>query len=332
MWNARLDEAQAGIKIARKNINNLRYADDITLMAESEEDLKSLLTKVKEEREKVALKLNIQKTKIIASSPITLWQIDGVTMEKVRDFIFLGSKITTDGNCSHEIKRCLLLERKFMTNLDRILKSRDITLSTKVHLVKAMVFPVLKYGCESWTIKKAEGQRIDAFELWYWRILLRVSWTARRSILTILKKISPEYSLEGLMLKLKLQYFGHLMWRTDSLEKTLMLGKIEGGRRREQQRMRWLDHITDQMDMSLSKLQELVTDREACHAAVHGSQRVEHDWVTELNWRLGIHCQRELWGWEQVVYTFSPSVPDWHVFSLLDSYLIPFYCSSIPLE
>ena len=184
----------------------------------------------------------------------------------------------------------------------------------------------------SWTTKKAECRRIDAFELWCWIRLLRVSWTARRSNPAILKEISPEYSLEGLMLKLKLQYFGHLMWRTDSLEKTLMLGKIEGGRRREQQRMRWLDHITDQMDMSLSKLQELVTDREACHAAVHGSQRVEHDWVTELNWRLGIHCQRELWGWEQVVYTFSPSVPDWHVFSILDSYLIPFYCSSIPLE
>ena len=180
-------------------------------MAESEEDLKSLLTKVKEEREKVALKLNIQKIKIIASGPITLWQIDGVTMEKVRDFIFLGSKITTDGNCSHEIKRRLLLERKVMTNLDRILKSRDITLPTKVHLVKAMVFPVVTYGCESWTIKKAECRRIDAFELWYWRRLLRVSWTARRSILTILKEISPEYSLEGLMLKLKLQYFGHLM-------------------------------------------------------------------------------------------------------------------------
>ena len=174
-------------------------------MAESEEELKSLLMKVKEESEKVGLRLNIQKTKIMASGPITLWQIVGVTVEIVADFIFLGSKITADGDCSHEIKRCLLFGRKVMTNLDSILKSRDITLSTKVHLVKAMVFPVVLYGCESWTIKKAERRRIDAFELWCWRRLLRVPWTARRSNQSILKEISPEYSLEGLMLKLKLQ-------------------------------------------------------------------------------------------------------------------------------
>ena len=197
-------------------------------MAESEEELKSLLMKVKEESEKVGVKLNIQKTNIMASGPITSWQIDG---ETVADFILGGSKITVNGDCSHELKRHLLLGGKVMTNLDSILKSRDITLPTKVHLVKAMVFPVVMYGCESWTIKKAECQRIDAFELWCWRRLLRVPWTARRSNQSILKEISPEYTLEGLMLKLKLQYFGHLMQRTDSFEKTLMLGKIEGRRR-----------------------------------------------------------------------------------------------------
>ena len=219
MKNAGLEEAQAGIKIAGRNIDNLRYADDTTLMAESEK-LKSLLMKVKEESEKVSLKLNIQKTKIMASSPITSWQID---QETVADFIFWGSIITADGDCSHEIKRCLLLRRKVMTNLDSILKSRDITLPTKVHLVKAVVFPVVMYGCEGWTVKKAERQRIDAFELWCWRRLSRVRWTARTSNQSILKETSPEFSLEGLMLKLKLQYFGHLMQRADSLEKILML-------------------------------------------------------------------------------------------------------------
>ena len=205
MRNAGLEEAQAGIKIARRNINSLRYADDTTIMAESKEQLKSFLMKVNEESEKVGLKLNIQKTKIMASSPITSWQIDGETMETVSEFIFGGSKITADGDCSHEIKRCLLLERKAMTNLDSILKSRDIPLRTKVCLVKATIFPVVVYGCESWTIRKAEHQRIDAFELWCWRSLLRVPVTTRGSNQSILKKISPEYSLEGLMLKLKLQ-------------------------------------------------------------------------------------------------------------------------------
>ena len=197
-------------------------------MAESEEELKSLLMKVKEDSEKVGLKLNIQKTKIIAFIPITSWQIDGEKVETVADYIFLGSKITADGDCSHEIKRRLLLERKVMTNLDSIFKSRDITLPTKVHLVKAVVFPVVMYGCESWTIKKAERRRIDAFELWCWRRLLRVPWMSRRSNQSIRKEISPGCSLEGLMLKLKLQYFGYLMRRADSFEKTLMLGKIEG--------------------------------------------------------------------------------------------------------
>ena len=211
MRNTGLEETQAGIKITGRNINNLRYAYDTTLMAKSEEELKSLLMKVTEESEKVGLKLNIQKMKIMASSPITSWQIDEETEETVPDFIFGGSKITADGDCTHEIKRCLLLGRKVMTNLDSIFKSRDIALSTKVRLVKAMVFPVVMYGYESWTIKKAEHQRIDAFELWCWRRLLRVPWTARRSNQSILKEISPEYSLEGLTLKLKLQCFGHLM-------------------------------------------------------------------------------------------------------------------------
>ena len=210
MRNAELDEAQAGIKIAARSINNLRYADDSTLMEESEE-LKSLLMKVKKESKKVGLKLNIQKTKILASSLITSWQIDRDTMETVTDFILGGSKITADGNCSHEIKRRMLLGRKALTNPDSILKSRNITLLTKVHLIKAMVFPVVMFGCESWTVKKAECGRTDAFELSCWKRLLRVPWNARISNQSILKEISPECSLEGLMLKLKVQYSGHLM-------------------------------------------------------------------------------------------------------------------------
>ena len=204
--------------------------------------------KVKEESEKVGLKLNIQKTKIMASGPITSWQIDGETMETVTDFIFLGSKIIAGGECSHEIKRHLLLGRKALTNLDSVLKSIDITLLTQVHLVKAMIFPVVMYRCENWTIKKAEHQRIDVFELWCWRRLLRVLWTAGRSNQSILKEISPGIYLEGMMPKLKLQYFGHHIRRVDSLEKTLMLGGIGGRRRRGRQRMRWLDGITDSME------------------------------------------------------------------------------------
>ena len=284
MRNAGLEETQAGIKIARRNLNNLRYADDTTLMAESEEELKSLLVKVKVESEKVGLKLSIQKTKFMASGPITSWEIDGETVETVSDFIFWGSKITADGDCSHEIKRRLLLGRKIMTNLDSIFKSRDITLPTKVHLVKAMVFPVVMYECESWTVKKAECQRIDAFELWCWRRLLRVPWTSRRSNQSILKEISPGCSLKGMMLKLKLQYLGYLKRRVDSLEKTLMLGGIGGRRRGDDGGWDgWMASPTWWMWVWVNSGSWWWTGRPFVLQFM-GSRRVGHNWATELNW------------------------------------------------
>ncbi|CAH2315054.1 Hypothetical predicted protein [Pelobates cultripes] len=261
MCKAGLDESKAGINVVGRNINNLRYVDDTTLLAESEEELKYLLMRAKEESEKAALLLNVKKTKIMANSNLSFWQINGEEVEAVADFIFMGSKISSDGDCSHEIKICLLLGRKAMASMDKLVKTKNITLSTKIRIVRTMVFPVVTYGCENWNIKKAERRRIHAFELWCWRKQLRILWNARRSNKSVLQEIKTNCSLEAMIMRLKLKYFGHMMRMQDSLEKTLMLGKIEGTRRRGQQRRRWIDEVTEATNMKLLELRGAVTDR-----------------------------------------------------------------------
>uniref|UniRef100_A0A803TAN8 Reverse transcriptase domain-containing protein n=1 Tax=Anolis carolinensis TaxID=28377 RepID=A0A803TAN8_ANOCA len=269
MRHAGLEESKAGVKISGRNINNLRYADDTTLMAESEEELRSLITKVKEESAKARLQLNIKKTKIMATRPIDNWQTEGENVEAVTEFIFLGAKITADADCSQEIRRRLLLGRRAMAKLDKILKSRDITLATKVRIVKAMVFPIVTYGCESWTIRKAERKKIDAFELWCWRKILRVPWTARRSNQSILQEIMPDCSLEGKILEAKLKYFGHIMRRQESLQKIMMLGKLEEKRKSGRPRARWMDGILEVTGSTLKELGAVTADRELWRGLVH---------------------------------------------------------------
>uniref|UniRef100_A0A803T9X3 ribonuclease H n=1 Tax=Anolis carolinensis TaxID=28377 RepID=A0A803T9X3_ANOCA len=267
MQHVGLVESKARVKIAGRNINNLRYADDTTLMAESEGELRSLITRVKEESAKAGLQLNIKKTKIMATRLIVNWQIEGENVEAVTDFIFLGAKITADADCSQEIRR--LLGRRAMANLDKIVKSRDITLAMKARIVKAMVFPIVTYRCESWTIRKAERRKIDAFEIWCWRKILRVPWTARRSNQSILQEIMPDCSLEGRILEAKLKYFGHIMRRQESLEKIMMLGKMEGKRKRGRPRARWMDGILEVTGMNLKELGAATADRKLWRGLVH---------------------------------------------------------------
>uniref|UniRef100_A0A803TGN1 Reverse transcriptase domain-containing protein n=1 Tax=Anolis carolinensis TaxID=28377 RepID=A0A803TGN1_ANOCA len=270
MRHAGLEESKAGVQIAGKNINNLRYVHDTTLMAESEEELRSLITKVKEESAKAGLQLSIKKTKIMATRLMDNWQIEGENMETVKDFIFLGAKITADADCSQEIRRHLLLgKRAVMTNLNKIVKSRDVTLATKVCIVKAMVFTIVTYGCESRTIKKAERRKIDTFELRCWRKFLRVPWTARRSNQSIFQEIMPGCSLEGRILEAKMKYFGHIIRRQESLEKRMMLGKMEGKRKRGQPRARWMDGILEVTGLTLKVLVVATADREFWRGLVH---------------------------------------------------------------
>jgi len=269
MRKASIDEAAGGIKIGGRNINNLRYADDTTILAETVDDLQYLLRKVKEESAAAGLKLNMKKTFVMTNGPIQEFHIDNDQVEIVKEFIFLGSNINTDGNCSNEIKRRLLMGRRAMVSLDKLIKSKDVSLATKIKIIKTMVFPVTMYGCESWTIKQADRKKIDAFELWCWRRLLRVPWTEKRTNKSVLQEIKPECSLEASMVKLKLSYFGHIMRRQESLEKEIMLGMVGGKRRRGRQKKRWIDTIKEDTNLTLTQLNNMVHNRNKWRSLIH---------------------------------------------------------------